>query len=440
MSIGQGYKSYLIMGNQSSWEEPCILSEMNTIIYEFVSCGLRNVSELIFPERFKGQPSPVAGIESFVNVEGELELHLHADNMLKWWMEVLQTTSENKTSSADKTLFPAGAWSSPFSLTTQPTATVPPCDPAKLTFTFSENKTGNITIVGKDQNDLDITETLIFSNNSAKTTTKFFKTVNAGGITTNINRVGNETLTVTGNKKVNVYILSLGDNVTEGMTLEVSKGGIPSVYTGVVVNTATISLEDVMRFTLGLLGKRGYNSCKLSTSGSNRIPIPSSTPSSLTGFTRVTDQVFPSWGMYLQLDWGSGFETIPIASMTLTLDNNLRFVDRYKNDRYRSKPVRGGNRNFSLTVGIDYNTSYNIFDYYFLNTLELSAKLKCFRKPGAGAEYSIEINIPRCQITTFPDPAVTDYAEIVQELTLRPLRTLGATTSDELSVILQCLE
>jgi len=145
-------------------------------------------------------------------------------------------------------------------------------------------------------------------------------------------------------------------------------------------------------------------------------------------------------GIVLQIDKGSGYATIPVSSLSLSLDNALKFPDRFRNLRTRPQPVRGGNRNYSLRVGIDYSTTENDWDPKFMGNAEVGAKVICYRTPYADAEYKIEFNLPRCQITSFPDPAVSDYSEIIQDINLRPIRSLAAVASDELSVVLTCLQ
>ena len=431
-----GYKSYLIGGLQTTdWDTPCLYSASHKKVYEFVSCGIKNNSDLILPERFKGQPSPTPGIENFYDVAGDLAMHLHADDMIFWWKQVLYNNPTSSTDFTPQIVRTSGAYGATNSLTTQPSATSPVSSPGKLIVTFSGNQTGTVTITGRDQNEVAISEVLTFANVAAQTTTKYFHSVDADGVA--IAGCTGGTAAITCDKNTYIHTFALGDDVPKGSTLEIVKGGIPSTYVGCLVNTAVIDLADVMTFTLGMMGKIGYNGAIMPTSG--LIPTETETPTALAAFTRVSEQVFPSWGISVEINKGSAYAEIPVSSMSLSLDNALKFPDRFRNLRTRPQPVRGGNRNYGMRIGIDYSTTENDWDPFFLSTKEVAAKVTCYRLPYAGAEYKMVITMPRCQITSFPDPAVSDYSEIIQDINLRPIRTVGASTSDEMTVVITCV-
>ena len=439
MSNAMGFKSYVILAPQTAWDTPAIDSEIYPFIYEFVSCGLKNNSDWILAERFKGQPSPTPGIENFYDASGDLVMHLHADDMLWWWLLAMFNDTPDTDASAPQEVRAAATWDGTDSLTTQPSATTIPCDPGILELTVSEAISGTFTIAGTDQNGVAISEIVTFSAQAVKATTKYFQTVNTNGITTAVT-CGGKTLAITCNRGTYTHIIALGDDVPVGYTMELVKGGIPSVYVGCIPNTITIDLADVLTFNVGLMAKMGYNARKLSADTDARTPVVSNTGTDVAAVPRVSELVFPSWGIVLQIDKGSGYATIPVSSLSLSLDNALKFPDRFRNLRTRPQPVRGGNRNYSLRVGIDYSTTENDWDPKFMGNAEVGAKVICYRTPYADAEYKIEFNLPRCQITSFPDPAVSDYSEIIQDINLRPIRSLAAVASDELSVVLTCLQ
>ena len=54
-----------------------------------------------------------------------------------------------------------------------------------------------------------------------------------------------------------------------------------------------------------------------------------------------------------------------------------------------------------------------------------------------GAKRSITITMPRAELTDFPDPEEGDYLETLSSLNFRPIRSVGASTSDEVVVVIE---
>jgi hypothetical protein len=57
-----------------------------------------------------------------------------------------------------------------------------------------------------------------------------------------------------------------------------------------------------------------------------------------------------------------------------------------------------------------------------------------------GFEYTIQIDMPNCYVDASPDPAISDFSEVIQSLRFHPTRTDDAVTSDEFEVTLECVE
>jgi hypothetical protein len=547
------YESYLIVGEQDDFEEPINRSEFNGIIYEFESLTLRNSSEPIDPARFTGHASPIESVPNLISSGGDINLELHADNMVAWFRQILMddmadelvapswdeifgdgmgagrawtdpdqvdtqpgdltpsqvpaflkfTFSEGvdqvieimgtdlndmpisetltftalgdliqTTEKAYKTVFAlqftavpgddevllieAGlesyadvtapvwkevfgggsgtkkAWTDPDNLDTQPGATSPSQSPALLKFTFSGSVTQAIVIAGTDQNDVVITETLSFTGEAGpKTTTKYFKTVTSIDFTTA--PPGGETLLIEASNKLYTHLLEIKDTILEGMTIEAVKGGLPSTYVGCLVNTGTLTLGDIVTLACAIINKRGYNSSVVKASG-NDVEA-SETPTDIATFTRVSQSVAPGWGMALQI----GNDIIPVATMVWTFNNNLVYpAAKYRNERTNPKPVRNARRIETLVFQIDYDSTSNDWDGKFESgqTVE-DVFVYAYRKPYAGPEYSVKISLPLCKINAYPDPSVDNFANLLQEISLTPLRV--ATTPDEQTVTIKCL-
>ena len=325
------------------------------------------------------------------------------------------------------------AWTDPDELDTQPGALDPAQDPALLKFTFSAVVTQAVVITGTDQNDAALTETLTFTNETTHTTSKYFKTVTSIDYTSA--PPGGETLIIEASKNVYVHTIECADDILPGMTVEVVKGGLPSTYIGTLINQGTLAVGDVITLTLAMMAQRGWNSYVVQSEG-NTVGADE-TPTDVSAWDRVSQEVFPAWGMALEID-DAGSAT-PIGSMTLVINNRLVNPTRYSGIRTLPQPVRSDNRDITLTCTIDYDADNNEWDGKFETMDEAKAVLECYRKPYGGPEYRIAFTFPRCQIGAYPDPAVTDYSELVQEIILRPIATIGAATRDELTITVQCL-
>jgi hypothetical protein len=435
-----GYDSYFIIGIQDTdWDTPVLTASMKQIIYEMVSETLRNVTTPRVPERLQGNPSPIRQGDNFIHAAGDINMQLHVDNLFELLAQLFHAT-DSETSSTNfvkQEVYGNGAgagkaFSSPLSLDTQPTATDPASDPGRLIFTLDQADSGTFAIAGTDQNDAAITENLVFDASATETTTKHFKTVDAGGITWAAGFTTATTLLIESDKDTYTHVIELGDSVRDGLTIEMVKGGIPSVYIGALVNSATMTLGEDLSLAMSLLAKRGWNRCKVPASGTT--PTSSTTPTDISGYTRIAEQVFPGWGLAMYLD-GAGSAT-EVNGLTLMLNNNLDFPTRYRNVRTRPKPVRTARRETAITVGIDYDTVNADMDVKALNNQVMQVQVVAYCKPYAGAEYSIQWDMPRCQITAFPDPEVSDFSEVIQELALNPIKSDSASSSDEMKVTL----
>ena len=124
--------------------------------------------------------------------------------------------------------------------------------------------------------------------------------------------------------------------------------------------------------------------------------------------------------------------------MTLTIDNQLAIPTRYNGERFIVKPRRSNNRVITMNPGVDYDTTNPDWDLKFENMVSMVGIVTAFRKPYAGPELSIQFDYPNLQMANPPDPDVSNYMEILSSLNLRALRSVGATTSDEVKVTIVC--
>lgn len=432
-----GVNSYLILGEQGvDWDTSA--AALETIIYEFVTCGLRNVGDNIYPNRMQRNPSPTRGIGNFFHAEGDIQLHLHAEDMLVWWKHILMDAAIGSVDFTAQEVHGNGsgspkAWTTPASLDTQPGDTTPSSAPGKLSATLSAASTGTMTITGTNHGDQVISEVLTFAAETGPiTTTKYFKTVAANGIVETTGDLDTADLYIESDRDIYTHTIQLGDAIDDGMTFEVVKGVLPSVYLGVLLNSGVLDIGDVITLTVNAMAKRGWNRHKYVVSDD---PTPSDTPTDVSGYTRVNDLVFPAWSLELVLD--AAATPIPVSSCSFNFSNALAFLTRFRGSRTEPKPTRSGNRDILLTIGVDYEAAADTWDATFLCGDDVQADLYVETTRCSGPLYSVKVKMPRTQIAAFPDPEVTDYAEVIQELQLRPIRSIGATTSDEVEVVIE---
>lgn len=430
------YNAYLIAGEQpTNWTTPALTAAMVSIIYEFLSCGLKNVGPNVIPARMSGHPSPKKSVQGMYNSEGDIQMELHAEDMVLWWKHLLMDAAVASVDFVEQEVFGDGAGnpkahSSPESLDTQPSATTPDSSPGQLHVTLLASDTGTVTITGLSQGGEAVTEVLTFAAETEKTTTAYFQSVDAAGV---VIATITQNMLIECDRNIWTHTIALGDAVEDGLTIEAVKGedAIPSVYVGTLLNTGVIDIADIMTATWGCMGMRGWNQYKVNTGAGD--PTASTTPTDVSAYTRVSDMVIPGWATSLTID----AVAIDIASGTFSLSNNLAYPVRFRNLRTRPQPKRQGDREISLAVGVDYNTTNPDFDSDFLCNSELALVFYAESLQCLGAKRSITITMPRAELTDFPDPEEGDYLETISQLNFRPIRSVGASTSDEVVVVIE---
>jgi hypothetical protein len=438
--MSRPYESYLIAAKQAvDWATGAKNAQIHPIIYEFRSCSLRPATDPIKSPRFTGSPSPVRQEQNFLRAGGDIEMDLHADNMLIWLQQLMMSADLDITSTdfTTRTVRTNGVYSSPVTLTTQPTATTPASSPGKLIFTFdpalghSGGTAKTMTITGTDQNDLALTEVMSVANGATVvTSTKYFKSVTGIVLQDGFDVVGN--LLIEADKNTYTHQLVLGDDILDGLTLEIVNSGIPETYIGCLINEGKISIADIITFSASIIAKYGWQPAKIHST-TEGDPESTETPTDVAALTRASEEILLGWASALYLDGAGAGSEQSLASMSFSLNNNLNPLTRFKNSRYMTKPVRGGHRVPNFTFAIDYDSSNNDWDVDAMNNEVVDGDYWAYKKPYGGAEYSLHISLPRCQFG-FPSKSISDFSQQIQEISLEPIRTVGATSSDEIEI------
>lgn len=442
-----GWRSRFLLWEQLDWDTVSG-AVAKQVIYEFISTTLKDAGDPITPERIHGNPSPIRNITGMRSCAGDIAMHMHPEHMLIFLKHLLMD-APTSTDFVAKEVYGNGAgagkaYGASQSLDTQPSATSPPSDPGKMIVTIAGSTgSGTVTLTGTDHNGTAISEVLTFSGNGTQTSTFYFQSIDAGGVDVGGTLTGG-TMLIMCDKNTYTHVFNLGDYTyvdetvdKHGLAIELVKGTIPNLYLGCMLNTGVISLGDTMQATWSLLGKQGNTRLAFDGTG---------TPTSISGYTKMVDtnyphgdEIYPGWGLALQLD---SIQT-DIESLSFSFSNNLAYPTRYKATNTPVKPVRQGDREIAVTSAIDFEAVAD-------GGLDLSAKFRgnvplaviwsAVAKPYAGPEYSISMSHPRCQLTANPDPEIGGPADILQSLSLRPIRTVGASSSNECTLTIVSTE
>jgi len=408
----------------------CPYGDLKQVIYEFTGSTLKNRTDPVYPERFKQNPSPAAHVPNFIQASGDISMHFHCENMLPLFRHAFMDDSIASVDFTPVEIYSDSPGAGPIDPTDPSAASA---SPGRLDFDFENAYTGNVTITGTEQNDHAASEVLAFSAEQQKSSVKYYKTVTSVAFSVSV--VG--TLAIDSDKNTYTHTITLKDNILNGLTMEMVKGESPNRYLGCLVNSFTLELADIIGLTFGVQGKRG----------NNRMSVESGdeTPTVISGYSRMNENVYPGWGFVLSLDEteDGGYTTLPVASGSLAFANTMDYPVRYRNERTYPKPIRQAYRVITLDVGADYDTVANggvDFDDIIEAQRTMDAYFMGYRKPYAGPEYSFRFNLPRVEIMQFPDPELASLAEVVQTLGLRTIRSSGATASDEIELVIVSTE
>ncbi|MEW6607807.1 MAG: phage tail tube protein, partial [bacterium] len=261
-----------------------------------------------------------------------------------------------------------------------------------------------------DGNDTAIIETLTFTGNTTINTTKYFKTVNAGGITTSGFTGG--TLAINGNRNTYKHDFALANSIPS-ITMEISKGGFPFTYWGCGLTSAQFKVdapEGITKGTFTFVGKDGEPKSLAGTT----------TPSTLNSLVK---ELFLNWKCGLRVD----DVLIGIRSVDFTISNNLlEDTAEIKETVPLAIPrlVRGGKRAITGTINRQFEDS-TYFDKWINGT---SAKLsvKGTSQPYAGPLETIEFIFPTI-LFEGTDPTVSDMSLMYNDL---PFSAFGENNNE----------
>ena len=412
-----GTNSYFVWGRQTDWTGRATTAIQK--VYELVSSEIRPQYETYQVERNKGHAGPTKAIQGAIGVRGPVVLNLDETHLgeLFQWITGDRTPTTTAISGGDVvaagTEVTVGTPVKPADANQPKALVAAPVEIGQLKFTLTgASGAGSILIVGTDQLDRDIEESIAFSSPGTHTSTKYYREVKAMTLKGTEEETPGTSITwrvecVPGAYK---HELSLQKAIPPFMSMEMVYGEDIITHVGLVPNNTTINFGNIIQMSVDVLGRRSYIGQNL-TGGTDKT--------ALTGFDRPKGNVMADIGTILDVDG----ELFYCSSIDFGLNQNLDFAETKYGARtaYEREPVRNGNRELTCGFTIDYNQEKG-FDKRSFGE-DLAVKLTYGTTPLGGQHTSIEFHMPQCAFAEAAVPGIPDGGPIYQPMSLLPYAT-----------------
>ena len=345
--------------------------------------------------------------------------------------------SDDALASSTKELLSATAYTTgtpvPIPDDSQPGSSLEPAR-AVVTFkasTFVTGKSaGSVTVVGTDMDDLEISDTIVFSKASATgRTSEYFKTIKS--ITVHDIESGTVSLSVDSERKEVVY--TPGKYPLFG-TLELNRGaGAPVVFDRIIATgfSVAVSGNGAVQLTVNYAGrttkKRTIEGRVRNGGGLHGLP---------TAFVEVNDSVFLAYGTVVEF----GGRVLPIRDMTLNVDQNYDVQGYLTGEREYATPEQNARVTAVLTGTVKYAYDETYSDTFIQNRFVENFALKCLRAPSGKAKDEMEFRFGRGKLSTDPDRVSISQGVVEQTIEISLLASEGATVADYLTLFIRSVE
>ena len=299
--------------------------------------------------------------------------------------------------------------------------------------TLATGGRGRVLIFGKDNDDKDISETVSFtdplpSGDRVATTKLWYKEVTdvrTGGWSTG------GTIGITArNRSARVIFTPDDTDLRAFWTVEATKGVVPNVYDGIVVENATMEItrDALMAWTCSVLGRRARVYTNLSgatldytqTAGStNRATASTRKKTGSNAVLLASPDVYAGWQCEISAENDIAMAT---SDTTLTLNQELEYTNVTGSRFQVTKPTRSGKKLIQMEASTVYATQNNLSDYFYNNCPLQNVQIK-WSQTGLGAyPYELILEVPEMQLTADPDPSVTDFGTIFQNVVAKAIQ------------------
>lgn len=298
-------------------------------------------------------------------------------------------------------------------------------NPVQVTVTPSSTATisgakATVYVKGTDYNDKVVDQTLNFTPAAptvARTTRRFYKTITQVA-SAGWDESSGKTFGVTArDTAAKVTFTPQDERLIAYWTAELTKGLIPNLYYGLILNEMSLDIarEGLLAASCTLLGRRAklYENLAGDTG-----PTARATDSS--ALSVITSDPFAGWQCKMTAE-GTDIE-VAMQDSTLTINQDLAYTNVLGSRYQVSPPVRGDKRLVELSANVVYAPENN-FSTYFEDNVTLPNVKLTWQQEGVGVfPYKLVLNIPEAQLTSDPDPEVSDPGAISQTVAIKAVK------------------
>lgn len=241
-----------------------------------------------------------------------------------------------------------------------------------------------------------------------------------------------------------VNTLNLLGRQFDGWDWQYFIGGVPGAAFGVIPNTAEFAFQPEMRFNMdanvGITRHNRLVSNINEEAYSFEEDAAGTVTFNLTDFPEYDDPFVPGWGR--ALSYGSDTTPVTIEGLTLGVNNNYGPPTGTRGDRYAGRPIVTGDGFRQVTAefetpyesGTEQSDTFQRWQDLYLRNRTERLRMRSYNVDDTGAQYLIQIDLPRFQLTSVPDLEAGGPAAINRTLTGKCVRSAGSSMPDEIVV------
>ena len=289
---------------------------------------------------------------------------------------------------------------------------------------------GSVKVIGTDMDDLEISDTLVFSSaTGTERSTEFFKTITS--FTVLDIKGGTVALSVDNERKEVVFMP--GGSPLFG-TLELNRGAdAPIVYDRVIATGFSIEVSGngSVRLTVNYAGRQAVKKTLegevRNGDGLHGLPVE---------FSEVNDSVFLAFGTVVVF----GGVVLSIRDMNLNVDQNYDVQGYLTGERPYAIPDQNSQVTAVLTGTVKYAYDETYSDTFIQNRFVKDFALKFLRAPSGKPKDETEFRFGRGKLSTDPDRVSISQGVVEQSIEISLLGSEGATVTDYLTLFVRSSE
>lgn len=309
-------------------------------------------------------------------------------------------------------------------------------EPAKAVVTLASSSfvsgksEGSVKVVGTDMDDLEISDTIVFSSaTGTEKSTEYFKTYTS---LTVIDIEGGTVALSVDNERKDVVLKPGGEPLFA--TLELNRGAdAPVVFDRVIATgfSVAVSGNGAVQITVNYAGrqavKKTLEGAARNGEGLHGLPVE---------FREVNDSVFIAYGAVVAF----GGEVLPIRDMNLNVDQNYDVQGYLTGERPYAVPEQNTRVTAVLSGTVKYAYGETYSDTFIQNRFVEDFALKFLRAPSGKPKDEMEFKFGRGKLSTDPDRVSISQGVVEQNIEISLLGSEGATVADYLTLFIRSTE